>query len=817
MKNENIGSFSMIKLLCVRILTWFILSFERIWIRLLPFLLVLSIFCSLSWFGVFGLLGYWTHLLLLVFFLFTSVGSLFFLIRFRFPTMREVNQRLERANGLKNQPLSVQTDCLYVEDNEDFRAIVWREHKRRMAKQLYHLKTGFFSLNSADYDPFALRAVCVLFCVCAFSFSFGSSGGRLADAFDLRPMVDEATMRIDAWVTPPAYTGVAPLYLTKDEKTWLTVPEGSNLVVRVVNGAGVKVKAISKENAHEVLFSKKNEKTALNDPVVQFETHLKDSIGLFVSSRRKKQQWNLKVIKDQPPTIHWVEKPGRVLTGSLEIQYELNDDYGVTKAFVEIEPFLSQHTNASSLYKAPEIKLLLPRGGKGKMRTVQDVSVHPWAGSEVKITLVAEDGAGQQGRSKTFVMTLPQRIFSNPVARAVIELRRLLALDASAQQRVLDMLSALLVRPKDGLQNFTHFLVLQSAWTRLSMVETEDDLRGIVDYLWQIALGIEDNQLESVQKNLKQAQTALRDALRYGAPAAEIERLTADLRQAMDAYINALAESTQDTGKVQSKNTGKAQSDSHSDLSNDSLEKKLDLIEEMAKMGSSVAAEQLLAEIEQTLDHLQFKKSNQNGEKGESQSEKMKEQMDQLGDFLRRQQEILNETHQLETKQRHGEDIPEEQRQTLKKRQAELQSELSALEKELLTQGVGPNDAFEKAKEKMSSAEDALNQGNNQMSIQNQSDALESLRKGAQNILEKMREMLKETGDNQNAASGAKDPLGRPLSSQTDQKEQDSKIIPQESDQMRARQILEEIRKRLGKERIPEVEKNYLERLLNFN
>ncbi len=45
------------------------------------------------------------------------------------------------------------------------------------------------------------------------------------------------------------------------------------------------------------------------------------------------------------------------------------------------------------------------------MRTVQDVSAHPWAGSEVKITLVAEDGAGQQGRSKTFVMTLPQRVF----------------------------------------------------------------------------------------------------------------------------------------------------------------------------------------------------------------------------------------------------------------------------------------------------------------------------------------------------------------------------------------------------------------------
>ncbi|WP_156851222.1 TIGR02302 family protein [Bartonella refiksaydamii] len=811
MKNENIRSFARIKLLYVRILMWFILSFERIWVQLLPFFLILSLFCSLSWFGIFGILDYWLHLLLLGFMLFFAVGSLFFLIHFRFPTTREINQRLEKENGLKNQPLSVQTDHLCSENSEDFSAIVWREHQRRMAKQLYHLKTGFIYPNSAARDPLALRTLCILLCVCAFSFSFGSCGGRLADAFDFRPLVDETSMRIDAWVTPPAYTGVAPIYLTKDEKTQLAVPEGSNVVVRIFNGAGVTVEAKFEKDAREVLFSKKNEKVALDDSVVHFETHLKHSIVLFVSSRHKQQQWHLQVIKDQPPTIRWLEKPGRILTGSLELQYELDDDYGVTKAFVAIEPFLNQHKNTSSLYKAPEIKLLLPRGGKGKMRTVQDVATHPWAGSEVKITLVAEDGAGQQGRSKTFVMTLPQRVFSNPVARAVIELRRLLVLNACAKEHVLDMLSALFVRPEEGLKNITHFLVLQSAWTRLSMAETEDDLRSVVDYLWQIALGIEGNQFESVQKNLKQAQAALRDVLRYGAPATEIERLMADLRQAMDDYIHTLAENAQDKS---SPNKGNF---SRPNLSEDSLQKKLDLIEEMAKVGSSLAAEQLLAEVEQTLDHLQVQKGNQGEEKSQSKSAQMKEKMDHLGDLMHRQQEILNETHQLEMDQQRGETIPEKQRKSLKKRQAELQSELSMLEKELLAQGFKPNGAFKRAEEKMNSAENALEHGNNKISIQNQSDALESLRQGAQNILEKMREVLKEAGENQNAVSSPEDPLGRSLSPKTDQEGQEGMAIQQESNQMRARQILEEIRKRLGKEHILEEEKNYLERLLHFN
>ncbi|PIT68962.1 TIGR02302 family protein [Bartonella tribocorum] len=808
MKNKNIKSFA-IKLLCVRILMWGILLFERIWARLLPFFLVLSLFCSFSWLGLFGVLGYWFHWLLLGVLVVCAGASLFFLIRFRFPTMREVDHRLEHVNDLKHQPLNIQTDHVCSENEEDFSAIVWREHQRRMAKQLVHLKTGFISLNSAAYDPSALRALCVLLFVCAFSFSFGSRGGRLADAFDFRPVVDEKFMRIDAWVTPPAYTGMAPIYLTKDEKTQLEVPKGSDVVVRVVNGAGVTVKAKTLEDGQKVSFSEKNEKTAFNDPIVHFETHLEHSMDLFVSSRRKKQQWHLQMIKDAFPTIDWLEKPGRILTGSLELRYELDDDYGVRNAFVEIEP-LFQNKNASSLYKAPEIKLLLPRGGKGKMRTVHDVSAHPWAGSQVKITLVAEDGAGQKGRSKTFVMILPQRIFSNPVARSVSELRRLLALDVSARERVLDMLSALLVRPEKGLQNTAHFLVLQSAWTRLSLAQTEEDLRDVVDYLWQIALGIEGNKLESVQKNLKQAQAALRDALRYGAPAAEIERLMADLRQAMDAYIQALAEKAPDSQV--SKNSKSSKSPN---LSEDTLQEKLNRIEEMAKMGSSLAAEQLLAEVEQTLDHLHVQKSNQNeGEK--SQSAQMKEKMDQLGDLMRRQQEILNETHQLEMGQKRGENVPEKQKESLKKRQAELQSELSTLEKELSKQGFETGDALKRAEEKMNSAEDALDHGNHQASIQNQSDALESLRQGAQNVLKKMRETLKETGNDQNADSGPKDPLGRPLSSKTDEG-QEGEALPQESDQMRTRQILDEIRKRLGKEHIPEVEKNYLERLLHFN
>ncbi len=64
---------------------------------------------------------------------FFAAGRLFFLIHFRFPTTRDVNQRLGQANGLKNKLLSVQTASMCLKNDEDFSAFVWREHQRRLA------------------------------------------------------------------------------------------------------------------------------------------------------------------------------------------------------------------------------------------------------------------------------------------------------------------------------------------------------------------------------------------------------------------------------------------------------------------------------------------------------------------------------------------------------------------------------------------------------------------------------------------------------------------------------------------------------------
>ena len=56
--------------------------------------------------------------------------------------------------------------------------------------------------------------------------------------------------------------------------------------------------------------------------------------------------------------------------------------------------------------------------------SLHEIGDHPWAGMKVELTLVARDLAGQVGRSETIEITLPERRFTKPLARAVVEQRR---------------------------------------------------------------------------------------------------------------------------------------------------------------------------------------------------------------------------------------------------------------------------------------------------------------------------------------------------------------------------------------------------------
>ena len=239
---------------------------------------------------------------------------------------------------------------------------------------------------------------------------------------------------------------------------------------------------------------------------------------------------------------------------------------------------------------------------------------------------------------------LPERPFSNPLARAVIEQRRILALDANQKRRVLDLMDAITLRPQDTFDNMSHYLVLMSARSRLKMAESDDALRDVVSYLWQIALGIEDGDLSAAEKRLRQAQQALKDALERGASDEEIDKLMKELRTAMNEFLREFAERAQ-------KNPNLAdQMQPGQELRPSDIDRLMDQIENLAKSGNREQAQELLSQLENMMNNLQAGRQQQRGQNG--QQGEMRKQMDKLGEIMRRQQEMMNETFRMDQMQR---------------------------------------------------------------------------------------------------------------------------------------------------------------------
>ncbi|MBT1157359.1 TIGR02302 family protein [Aminobacter anthyllidis] len=827
---------------------------ERGWPLVLPLIVVTSLFVSLSWLGLFRVLPDMARMALAAAFALAGLASIYPLRFFRLPSWAEIDSRLERANQLLHTPVQVQTDRPSGRP-DSFSDALWREHQKRMAERLGTLGGDLPQTRVPERDPWALRAAAALLFVCAFAFSFGPIGGRLGDAFRAHAARDAVPPRIDAWVTPPTYTGKAPIFLTADaskDTPVINVPEGSELSLRVTGGAGDETLAFSDATGAVRDIAPMDQKADPAAPVTpgpvatvrQFSEKLVAEGKLTLKSGDNElDSWGFAVTPDNPPKISFAGEPKRAVNGTLELNYNVEDDYGAASAKAGFVLAEDQSPNARPLYGPPEMPLSLPRRGAAKKPTkaTRDLTEHVWAGASVKLTLQAVDDAGQEAKSETKTIILPEKPFTNPLARAVIEQRRLLALDANAKPRVLELMDAITLRPEDTIENLSHYLALMSARTRLQMAGSEDQLREEVAYLWQVALGIEEGDLSAAEKRLRQAQQALQDALERGASDEEIDKLMAELRDAMNDFLREFAERNQQNQNAQ--NQSPAQ-----ELRQSDLQRMLDQIENLAKSGNRDQAKELLSQLQDMMNNLQAGKRQQ-GQQGQQNSE-MRQQMDKLGEIMRRQQEMMNETFRMDQMQRgpqgdqqsdpfgdNGEPGQQQDKQgkgqqgkpmtpqefadalkQLQQGQGQLEKDLEALMKSLEGLGIKPGEGFGDAGESMNQAEGSLGKGEGDRAVGHQGRALEALRKGAQDMMQQMQAMQGDqggSGEGGRQQNAGRDPLGRPSAS--DGPDQgDTTTVPDVIDAQRARQILDAIRKRLGNALSPELERSYLERLLEL-
>jgi hypothetical protein len=151
----------------------------------------------------------------------------------------------------------------------------------------------------------------------------------------------------------------------------------------------------------------------------------------------------------------------------------------------------------------------------------------------------------------------------------------------------------------------------------------------------------------------------------------------------------------------------------------------------------------------------------------------------------------------------------------LQQQQETLQQQLGELMQQLQEMTGMGNNSLEDAADSMAQATGELAQADALGALSHQGEALEALRDGAQSMA---RQIL--TSDPQGGRGGGnqdfadRDPLGRPQRAVGDDLGTTTKV-PDEIDIQRARQILDEIRARLGEFARPPVERDYLERLID--
>ena len=132
--------------------------------------------------------------------------------------------------------------------------------------------------------------------------------------------------------------------------------------------------------------------------------------------------------------------------------------------------------------------------------------------------------------------------------------------------------------------------------------------------------------------------------------------------------------------------------------------------------------------------------------------------------------------------------------------------------------GEAARDALRRADDAMDGAEDALRQDDFAEALDQQSQAMEALREGMRNLGEALAQQQQQGQGQQGMAQGGdpgqqRDPLGRNAGS-NGQLGTDETMLQGEDVYRRARELLDEIRRRTGEGERPQEELDYLERLL---
>lgn len=755
--------------------------------------------------------------------------------RFSWPSLMDAEARLDAT--MSGRPIATLKDHPAVGQDDPASQAVWRAHLAQMTARLRGARAPSPDLRVAAMDRFGLRLMAGTALVMALLFG---AIGRVADVNPIATPVAASAIAPswEGWIEPPLYTGKPSLYLNDITRDEFEVPVGSRVTIRFYGSAG---ELGLRQTVTELPFAEGYDATA---PAQDFFLHQSGEIAVDGPGGRV---WTISALPDQPPAIVADGPLIGVPPNQFQLSFTATDDYGVVagRAIIQLDPEAADRRFGLRIDPDPHPPLILdlpmPFTGSRIEFTellLEDISRHPFANLPVTVSLEATDHAGQIGSSTDSFSRLPGRRFFDPLANALIEMRRDLLWSRGNRDRVSDILRALTWRPETLWDNEEAYRLTRRVITLLEAGDglSEATRDEVADILWDVALMLEEGDLAGAFDRLQRAQERLEEAMRQGASDEEIAQLMQELREAMNDYMRELAENAEAPPTDQPDQSGET-----TEMSMADIEEMMRRIEELIQEGRMAEAMELMEQLRQMMENMQVTQ----GEPGDGPPTPGQEAMEGLQDTLRGQQDLSDDSfRQLQEQFEQGEQGNGGQGETGSDQTGEQGTEPGPLEgqslaerqQELLRQlqeqaqnlpGLGSESAedadqlLDDAARAMDDAAEALGEGDLAEALDSQSQAMEALREGMGQLRDALAEAqgLQEEAQGQAEAEGAppgptRDPLGRDAGSNGSFGTEES-LEQREEASRRARDLLDELRRRSAEQSRPEAELDYLRRLLD--
>lgn len=680
---------------------------------LAPGFLALGLFIIGAWMGIWQWIGDPIRLIALTVTVFFLARSILRGLRRRLPTYSDARRRVERDSQQSHRPLDV------LEDRPALSAEAWPAHQQQALKQAEALRPAdprpALSLVDPCYLRFAIPAILTVAAIYMAGFSFERL--RKAVSPNWQSPIRSSQVSYEAWIDPPAYTGRPPIYF-KDGAD-VAVPAGSEFVARISGAKTAPRPRLidgwrSRFLTPKRLGAKSFEVTEIIDDTARVEFR----VGL------SRKNFALNVTEDMPPEVDIVDPPEADKRDRLTLVYALQDDFGVETLQLEMA-LLTDETDAETAFDDPTIYADVPMPGSRQTKiegakAAVDLSKTQYAGRKVIGRLVARDGAGQIGVSEPAWFTVPDKIFVEPLAKAVAEQRSLVMAGLETTyapepkpewvpsdglwneyqprlhwdrapapiQRATLLIEAITDEPAGLFKDPAVYMGLRHARSQMRHAESTSELQGLPEDLWRIALRAEFGVLGTSLEEMREAEAALREGIARRASKREVDTLFERYNLAVEAYTEELRRKAQEEGNTAEGGGGGGESMG----SVDEIQELLKAIEEANAAGDTEGARLALAQLAELLENMQIQLSQGSGgggggaPSGGDMSEEEQKQLEDLADLTGKQRDLQDETEQADRNEESEEELDPLE---LARRQAEIRDLLDNLGETLPADGEG--------------------------------------------------------------------------------------------------------------------------------